>query len=96
VYNIFLGAEVTGTAADTNTIRIGFPYDGTNGQLGTVTAGVMSGEGVSGGPAVPVSQLLRRVDDQQKLLREQQVVNAELRARLARVEALLLQVAGRK
>jgi hypothetical protein len=39
-YNLFLGANVTGTASDTNTIRIGLPYDGTNGQNQTFIAGI--------------------------------------------------------
>ena len=41
-YNVFLGAAVAGTAADTNTIRIGLPYDGGAGvgQNRTFIAGI--------------------------------------------------------
>jgi hypothetical protein len=103
-YNLYLGASVWGTAADTNTIRIGLPYLGgtgqnktfiagihgtqltgsavqvfvdTNGQLGTVTAGVQSGM-----VSVPMSSV------QQQIL-EQQATIADLRARLARLETLV-------
>jgi hypothetical protein len=117
-YNLFLGAVVYGDAADTNTIRIGLPYDsgtgagqnqtfiagiygtplsGTahavyvdaNGQLGTVAVG-------GGGGVLPMSQLQQQVDDQRKQLRDQDAVNAELRARLAKLEALLASAARRK
>ena len=131
-YNIFVGAGVFGTATDTNTIRIGFPFSGgsgqnqtfiagiygteltgiahvvfidANGQLGTVTPGVLSGTGT-----VPSAQLQQQLDSQRTQLRDQQdlvvrlqrqvqdqqTANAELRARLARVEALLRSVSGRK
>ena len=110
-YNVFLGAEVRGTAADTNTIRIGLPYNGSagqnktfiagiygtqltgpavqvfidaNGQLGTLTAGVQSGT-----IDVPISQLEQQVRDQQAAIND-------LRARLARLEALVVASAGRK
>jgi hypothetical protein len=39
-HNIFLGAQVSGTANDTNTMRLGLPYDGTNGQNQTFIAGI--------------------------------------------------------
>ncbi len=39
-YSVFLGAGVTGTAADTNTIRIGLPYGGGLGQNKTFIAGI--------------------------------------------------------
>ena len=39
-YNVFLGAAVQGTAADTNTIRIGLPYSGGVGQNKTLVAGI--------------------------------------------------------
>jgi hypothetical protein len=37
---VFLGADVIGTAADTNTIRIGLPYTGSAGQNQTFIAGI--------------------------------------------------------
>jgi hypothetical protein len=69
-----------------------------NGKLGTVTPGVLGGSGT-----VVLGQqqagLQRQVQNQQDLIRqlqgqvqEQQPTNAELRTRLARVEALLQQV----
>src|ERR1700730_14320523 len=108
-----IGANVYGLSSDTNTIRIGLPYDGTNGQnqtfiagirgtqltgsavqvfidangqLGTLTPGVVSG---SGSIPVMVSQLQQQVRDQQTTI-------ADLSARLARLEALVGQSAGRK
>jgi hypothetical protein len=39
-YNLFLGAYARGAAADTNTIRIGVPYDGAAGQNKTFIAGI--------------------------------------------------------
>ena len=39
-YNLYLGAGVRGTAADTNTIRIGFPYNSGTGQNKTFVAGI--------------------------------------------------------
>jgi hypothetical protein len=103
-FNVYLGASVLGTAADTNTIRIGLPYDngtgvgqnltfiagihGTqltgpavqvfvdaNGQLGTVTAAA------SGTGTIPASLAL------QQQVQAQQAMIADLRARLARLEA---------
>ena len=51
-YNLFLGAEVLGTAADTNTIRIGNTYNGgdtpPSGQNKTFIAGIR-GTSVTGG-----------------------------------------------
>jgi hypothetical protein len=121
-YNVFLGASVYGTAADTNTIRIGLPYgDGigqnktfiagifgtpltgaaynvyidANGQLGTVAVG-------GGGGFLPMAQLQQQarmqqgLQDQQAAIVQLQRQNDELRARLARVEALLLSATGRK
>ncbi len=113
-YNVFLGAYVNGTAADTNTIRIGLPYDagtgvgqnqtfiagihGTqlagpavpvfvdaNGQLGTLTPPVASGTGTTPAPLAL---------DQQ--VQEQQATIADLRARLARLEAQMRSVVGRR
>jgi hypothetical protein len=43
-----------------------------------------------------MSQLQQQVDDQRKRLRDQEAVNAELRARLAKLEALLASAARRK
>ncbi len=52
-YNVFLGADVTGTAADTNTIRIGLPYDGGGtGRTETFIAGIHGTQLT--GPAVQV------------------------------------------
>ena len=118
-YNLMLGAEVYGDAADTNTIRIGLPdgahgpgtgqnqtfiagiygtplsgtahavYVDANGQLGTVAVG-------GAGGFLPMSQLQQQVSVQRKQLRDQEAVNAELRARLARIEALLAKVTSAK
>ena len=105
-YNVFVGADVAGTPNDTNTIRVGLPYDSTtgagqnqafiagvhgtpltgsavqvfvdaNGQLGTLTAPIASGSGTT-----PASALVQQVQDQQATI-------DDLRARLARIEALL-------
>jgi hypothetical protein len=103
-HNVFLGANVSGTASDAHTLRLGVPYDGTigqnrtfiagirdtqltgsavqvfihaNGQLGTLTPPI-----VNGTVTVPVAQL-------QQQLQEQQKINANLQARIARLEALL-------
>jgi hypothetical protein len=43
-HNLFLGAAVTGTAADAHTIRIGLPYDGSIGQNQTFIAGIYGTE----------------------------------------------------
>ena len=50
-YNLFLGAEVTGIAADSNTIRIGLPYSGGVGQNRTFVAGIY-GTQLAGGAQV--------------------------------------------
>jgi len=54
-YNLFLGGGVSGTSLDTNTIRIGLPYDGAlvppKGQNRTFIAGI---RGVSVSNALPV------------------------------------------
>jgi hypothetical protein len=47
-YNVHIGANTQGTAADTNTIRIGLPYSGGVGQNRTFIAGI-HGTQVSGG-----------------------------------------------
>lgn len=108
-YNVFLGASVGGIAADTNTIRIGLPYESvgpgtgqnqtfiagiygtqltgtahavfidSNGQLGTVTPGVLTGGGTV---SLSVSQLEQQVRDQESVI-------ADLQQRLARLEALM-------
>jgi hypothetical protein len=52
-HNIFLGANVYGTAADNNTMRLGTPYDGTNGQTQTFIAGIY-GTALPPGSFVPV------------------------------------------
>ena len=39
-FNVFLGSQVSGDAADTNTIRLGLPYDGVRGQNRTFIAGI--------------------------------------------------------
>jgi hypothetical protein len=51
-YNLFLGAFVEGTASDTNTIRLGLPYDGTNGQNQTFIAGIYGTPITNGLPVV--------------------------------------------
>jgi hypothetical protein len=51
--NIFLGANVFGTAADNNTMRLGMPYDGTHGQTQTFIAGIY-GTALPPGSFVPV------------------------------------------
>ncbi len=115
-FNLFLGAYVAGTAADTNTIRIGLPYGGGIGQNRTFVAGIYGTQlaggaqvvyidangqlgtaaiGGGGGGFLPMSELQQQVRAQQQRLRDQEAVNADLRARLARLEALLLS-AGRK
>jgi hypothetical protein len=129
-YNVFLGAGVYGTAADTNTIRLGVPYTGSSGQNQTFIAGIYGTEltgvahavyvnangqlgtvavGSGGGGFLPMSQLQQqariqqRLQDQQDLVvrlqrqvQDQQTTNAELRARLAKLEALVQSVSGRK
>ena len=42
-YNVFLGAGVSGTSSDTNTMRLGLPYDSASGvgQNQTFIAGVV-------------------------------------------------------
>lgn len=54
VYNVYLGATLAGDAADTNTMRLGRPYDGATGagQNRTFIAGVAGT--VLANPAVPV------------------------------------------
>ncbi len=39
-YNVFLGADVTGMASDTNTMRLGLPYNNGAGQDQTFIAGI--------------------------------------------------------
>src|SRR5204863_5270431 len=51
-YNVFLGANVTGTSSDANTIRIGLPYSGGTGQNRTFIAGIRGTQLT--GSAVPV------------------------------------------
>jgi hypothetical protein len=51
--NIYLGAHVEGTAADVNTMRLGLPYDGFNGQNQTFIAGIY-GTALPPGSFVPV------------------------------------------
>jgi hypothetical protein len=53
-YNLFLGADLRGMAADTNTIRIGLPYDGTNGQNQIFVAGIY-GTPITGGLPVVIN-----------------------------------------
>lgn len=50
---MFLGAGVQGTSGDTNTIRLGLPYDGVNGQNQAFIAGIR-GTTVTGGLPVVV------------------------------------------
>jgi hypothetical protein len=50
-YNIFLGSNVTGTASDANTIRLGVPYAAGSGQNKTFIAGI---RGASVANALPV------------------------------------------
>jgi hypothetical protein len=52
-YNVFIGAGVQGTATETNTIRLGLPYDGTNGQNQTFIAGIY-GTPITGGLPVVI------------------------------------------
>jgi hypothetical protein len=109
-FNLFLGAFVTGTASDTNTIRIGLPYDGTNGQNQTFIAGIR-GTTVTGGLPVVIDAngqlgttsvavtdsmavLTKVAQEQQQHLHDQQVAIADLQARLARLESLLTNAAG--
>jgi hypothetical protein len=104
--NIFLGAWVRGTADDTNTMRLGLPYDGTNGQNQTFIAGIY-GTALPPGSFVPVyinadgqlgtalasptvnggqpTGIGLNVLSQQ--LRDMQTTIADLRARLAELEA---------
>ncbi len=104
--------SANGHAADTNTIRLGLPYSGVigqnrtfiagihgtqltgpavqvfvdaNGQLGTLTAPVASGTGTTPAPLA----LEQQVQDQQATI-------ADLRARLARLEAQMRSVVGRR
>jgi hypothetical protein len=76
------GTQLSGTAHAV--------YIDADGQLGTVAGGG------GGGGFLPMSQLEQQVDDQRKRLRDQETVNAELRARLAKLEALLQSVSARK
>ena len=101
-FNLFLGAYVAGTAADTNTIRIGLPYSGGVGQNRTFVAGIYGTQlaggaqvgcidangqlgtaaiGSGGGGFLPMSQLQQHVRDQDKPLRDQPRVIADLRGR---------------
>src|SRR3984893_414147 len=47
-----IGANVYGLSSDTNTIRIGLPYDGTNGQNQTFIAGIYGTPITNGLPVV--------------------------------------------
>ncbi len=107
-----------GTAADTNTIRLGAPYTGASGQNQTFIAGIygtplnptaaypvyidangkLGTLGVTGGAGgyQPMSRFEQQVIDQQQQLRDQQAVIDDLRARLARIEALLQSTTRRK
>jgi hypothetical protein len=104
--NIFLGANVQGIAADTNTMRLGLPFDGTNGQNQTFIAGIY-GTALPSGSFVPVyinaagqlgtalaspavnggqpTGIDLEVLSQQ--LQDMQTTIADLRARLAELEA---------
>ena len=65
-------------------------YIDANGQLGTVAVG-------GAGGFLPMSQIQQQVDNQsQAQLRDQETANAELRARLAKLEAHLASAARRK
>jgi hypothetical protein len=99
-----IGANVYGLSSDTNTIRIGLPFDGTNGQNQTFIAGIR-GTTVSGGlpvvidpngqlgtaTAVTIGDTLMVLT---KMAQEQQATIADLQARLARLESLLTVAAG--
>jgi hypothetical protein len=76
------GTQLTGPAVQV--------FIDANGQLGTLTPPIVTGTGT-----VPAAQLQQQVSAQQQKLRDQEAVNAELRARIARLEALL-QSARRK
>jgi hypothetical protein len=71
------GTQLTGPAVQV--------FIDANGQLGTLTPPIATGT-----VTAPVSQLQQQVNAQQQKLRLQEAVNADLRARLARLEALLL------
>ena len=115
--NLFLGAEVQGTAADTNTIRIGVPFDGALGQNKTFIAGIYGtqltgaatpvfidangqlgilqaiGGGGGGGISPPPSGAAMAQRQQlvalQQQVKDQEAAMTELRARVAKLEALL-------
>jgi hypothetical protein len=89
-------------AADTNTIRIGLPYDGTYGPNQTFIAGI-SGTPITGGlpvvgtPALlssTVVQLKQQAQDQQATIADVRAMIADQGARLARLEALVGSSAG--
>ncbi len=109
--NIFIGSGVAGTAADANTIRIGFPYDGTNGQNKTFIAGIrgtqLTGSAVqvfidANGqlgtvtPGVQSGTGTASVSQLQQQLQDQQTTIADLRARLTKLEALLARAPAKK
>jgi hypothetical protein len=115
-YNVFLGSQVSGNAADTNTIRIGLPYSGANGQNRTFIAGIfgtpLTGAAYNvyidangqlgtapmtgGGGFLPMAQSERQIGDLREQLRDQHDVITDLRARLAKLEALMAAAARRK
>jgi hypothetical protein len=103
-YNVYLGADVVGTAADTNTIRVGLPYNsGTGaGQNRTFIAGihgtVLTGSAVPvfvdvngqlGTLTPPVVTGTVTVPLIQQQMQEQQAINAELRQRLQAQQATI-------
>lgn len=118
-YNIFVGAGVIGAAPDTNTIRVGLPYDDSTavGQNRTFIAGIwgahVSGHSkfvvinshgqlgvLDGGFADPVAPMSTQATTElaslQQQVREQHSTIADLRARLARLEALQTRKARRE
>lgn len=117
-YNVYLGASAIGSASDTNTMRLGLPYNATtqagqnktfiagvagtvlngpavqvfidgNGQLGTLVPALFTGtinQPINANPR-PDAAVAKALADQQALIEAQAAVIADLRARVAALEA---------
>jgi hypothetical protein len=91
-YNVFLGAEVTGIHGTQLTGPAVQVFVDASGQLGTLTPPMASGTGTT-----PAPLALQQAQDQQAInaaheatINELKTANAELGARLARLEALVV------
>jgi hypothetical protein len=77
-------AGIAGTQLTAPAVQV---YVDANGQLGTLTPPIASGGGTVGPQAGPPSALEQQVQAQQATIAEMQTLVADLRARLARLEA---------